>query len=657
MSQYAAELCELVIKETFGELYSHLVYHFTSVDDGATYYTANWRAAYLLVRSSRILRLIEERLGRFAARVVSTIISLGHTNISYLETLSFDEPAEESNEDVDADAYADADADADVDMNVDTNGMNGAHRLENGNGTHAEAHTGDAADMLHQNDAEDAQESTITRLHFVLRELAAYGFIMRIKDVHLQNPADLLESAARTVKASGELGDIKGKKLEEKVHERAQELVTEWTDGLILRGVVPRTIKRASKRSLDDDPSEGHRKRAKLEGGLYGIGTAEGEDDSDEDDYYDDNDVRLDVSAVTSQLHLARESHMSKLVIGINYEKLDVALRNQRLVELADQQTSSATSEIYEKLLSRVELKTSKCRQQIEPVLEGEEGEHYSTPISLHTIVGDLNPDLNLTDSIAGIADKPTHRALGNGAAYHEKDEDDDEDDDDGEEDGNDEANSKSKSQSRIYQVSQHLTLLASEPYHFSTRRMESGMITWTVEWRNLARKLRRLEIERFVASKFGNVAVRIIRVLAKKGKLDEKRLQEISLLPSKDLRQILARLQAAGFIDLQEVPRDAQRQPSRTIYLWFYDPDRVTMMLIEDLYKCISRCFQRLAHERRKLKFLIEKAERSDVKRDMERYLGAADRATLADWKTKEALTLAEISKLDDLVAVLRDY
>jgi DNA-directed RNA polymerase III subunit RPC3 len=35
-------------------------------------------------------------------------------------------------------------------------------------------------------------------------------------------------------------------------------------------------------------------------------------------------------------------------------------------------------------------------------------------------------------------------------------------------------------------------------------------------------------------------MALRVVRVLHAKGKLDEKRLQEISLLPFKDLRQTL---------------------------------------------------------------------------------------------------------------------
>lgn len=52
----------------------HLVYHFTSVEDGITYYEANPQAAYYLVRSGKILQLIENRLGPYAAQVMEAIL-------------------------------------------------------------------------------------------------------------------------------------------------------------------------------------------------------------------------------------------------------------------------------------------------------------------------------------------------------------------------------------------------------------------------------------------------------------------------------------------------------------------------------------------------------------------------------------------------------
>jgi DNA-directed RNA polymerase III subunit RPC3 len=287
-----------------------------------------------------------------------------------------------------------------------------------------------------------------------------------------------------------------------------------------------------------------------------------------------------------------------------------------------------------------------KCRDTAEIPREGEEGEQYSVPIPIRAIVEDVDPSLDLAGSVGPMEisqplNKRGKRPLEdnvNGADY-------------------DVPNGVQSEGNRTYDVDRHLCLLAQPPYNLTSKRMVSGLITWTVEFRHLARKLRHLELERMIEARYGDVALRIVRVLHAKGKLDEKRLQEISLLPFKDLRQVLASMQGGGFVDLQEVPRDAQRQPSRTIFLWFYDPDRVCNSVLEDTYRAMSRCLQRLRFERNRLKEFLEKTERSDVKGNEERYLSEAELTLLEQWKAKEALLLGEVARLDEMVAVMRDY
>lgn len=334
------------------------------------------------------------------------------------------------------------------------------------------------------------------------------------------------------------------------------------------------------------------------------------------------------------------------MVVRVNYEKLDVALRNRRLIELAERESSSVTAHVYECLLRRIEYQTPRCRDIVEIPREGEEGEHYSVPIPLSAVAEDVDPQLDLAGSIGPMdisqpLNRRGKRPLENGVNG----------------DSHEGANGVSSGGNRTYDVDQHLCLLAQPPYIFTSKRTISGLITWTVEFRHLARKLRHLELERMIEARYGDVALRVVRVLHAKGKLDEKRLQEISLLPFKDLRQVLASMQAGGFVDLQEVPRDAQRQPSRTIYLWFYDPDRVSSSLLEDTYKAMSRCLQRMKFERNRLKDLLEKAERSDVKGNEELYLSEPELKTLEQWRAKEALLLGEVARLDDMVAAFRDY
>lgn len=326
----------------------------------------------------------------------------------------------------------------------------------------------------------------------------------------------------------------------------------------------------------------------------------------------------------------------------MNYEKLDVALRNRRFLDLAEMNSSPVTAQVYEGLLRRIEYQTKQCRDSAEIPREGEEGEQYSVPIALSAVTEEVDPHLDLAGSIGPMEIPQTINKRGKRPL---------------EDSVNGTDREGSEAPSRTYEVDQHLSLLSQPPYNLTSKRLLSGLITWTVEFRHLARKLRHLELERMIEARYGDVALRVIRVLHAKGKLDEKRLQEISLLPFKDLRQVLASMQSGGFVDLQEVPRDAQRQPSRTIYLWYYDPDRIRSSILEDTYKAMSRCMQRLRFERNRLKEFLEKTERSDVKGNEERYLSQAELTLLEQWKAKEALLLGEVARLDEMVAVMRDY
>ncbi|PYH98365.1 DNA-directed RNA polymerase III subunit rpc3 [Aspergillus ellipticus CBS 707.79] len=625
-SQYMAELCALLVEDNFGELFArifstlqrydrlsfprlkfysrlsdrqlrhglaamiqhHLVYHYTSLDDGATYYEPNLQAAYYLVRSGKILEFIHARLGKYAATLMATIMFLGHAQVSYLETLPELQPEPPK-----------------------TNGMGD------------ENEEGEAGEQLngHRDDEYTFEQPAL--LHPTLKALASHGYLIRVRDAQFQSYADNALDAERAIKSRPDVKQMKGKKLDETVLEGTLTLLKERLDGDLTRGLMFNGLPRGAKLRHANGSADAPSKRARVD--------YDDENGDEEENEWSDDDMGGD----TTPMELG-------LVVRVNYEKLDVALRNRRFLELAELNSSSVTAQVYECLLRRIEYQTKQCRDSAEIPREGEEGEQYSVAIALNAVTEEVDPQLDLAGSIGPMEVSQPINRRGKRSL----------------EDGiNGTDHEASDKPSRSYEIDQHLSLLSQPPYNLTSKRMLAGLITWTVEFRHLARKLRHLELERVIEARYGDVALRVIRVLHAKGKLDEKRLQEISLLPFKDLRQVLASMQAGGFVDLQEVPRDAQRQPSRTIYLWFYDPDRIRSSMLEDTYKAMSRCLQRQRFERNRLKEFLEKTERSDVKGNEERYLSQAELTLLEQWKAKEALLLGEVARLDDMIAVMRDY
>ena len=62
----------------------HLVYHYRPPDGDATFYEADWKSAYALVRPGKIISLVEERFGTAAGGVVANFLLLGHARVDDL---------------------------------------------------------------------------------------------------------------------------------------------------------------------------------------------------------------------------------------------------------------------------------------------------------------------------------------------------------------------------------------------------------------------------------------------------------------------------------------------------------------------------------------------------------------------------------------------
>ena len=212
---------------------------------------------------------------------------------------------------------------------------------------------------------------------------------------------------------------------------------------------------------------------------------------------------------------------------------------------------------------------------------------------------------------------------------------------------------------SRVELLRQHLLLLAEHPLGFVEyiKRTPTKPEQWTVNFRSLARQLRQMELENTIATRFGPGATRLVRIFQEKGKLDEKAITSIGLINQKLMRSILTAMHEAGHLELQEIPRDNARQPSRTLFLWYFDPERCRQKVLEEAYKAMARCLQRARVEKEEVQLTIDKADRTDVVGREEEYLGVEERGALSAWREKEERLLGEVGRLDDLVAVLRDF
>ena len=202
--------------------------------------------------------------------------------------------------------------------------------------------------------------------------------------------------------------------------------------------------------------------------------------------------------------------------------------------------------------------------------------------------------------------------------------------------------------------VTAQLQILACDPLKFV--HYDKHLKTVSVNHQRLMRNMMQFELERTINARFGPTAARMTRVLYDKGKLEEKQVGQLGLVQQKELRKMLALMQESGYMDVQEVPRDNSRQPSRNIYLWSYDQDHCRSVVLERVYKTMCRLLQRYEHEKMGVSSVLDKAQRTDVQGHEEEFLSKTEQAALRAWESKEEKLLVQLARLDELVMLFKD-
>lgn len=391
-----------------------------------------------------------------------------------------------------------------------------------------------------------------------------------------------------------------------------------------------------------------------------------------------------------------------------------MALRNEQLVSLVRGDIGETTSHVYSVLLNLLEGRIPRC--QLDPTIDDlndiDEGPAVSTMELARAMDKSINPSLGIgkvdSHSIRTSAlEKPLRKrkrgtddseATVEGDASSDEDENDQEVFNDVDEHGNiPEVDQESESDSedpfaepltkapavrppsrttkvtfddelpkpasrkdrmnKTKDIKNHLLLLADYSPHFVRKCGSRGLGEWTVDFDELVSYMQETEVDDIIFETFGRLGCRIARILRQKGKLEEKQIQKFGLLKLKDVRTKLVEMQMSGIVDIQEVPKDSTHAAGRTIFLWYFDPDRVKMIVLEHIYKTISRFLQVLKSEKYDERDILSQAERTDVIGQESEVLSPERLERLNEIRDKEKRIFIQIGRLDALVAIFKDF
>ncbi|KAJ2732880.1 RNA polymerase III subunit C82 [Coemansia sp. BCRC 34962] len=308
------------------------------------------------------------------------------------------------------------------------------------------------------------------------------------------------------------------------------------------------------------------------------------------------------------------------------FDRLDVFLRNQQIVNYFTDKYNAGAGALLKSILRVTEQHTRTCRVKLSETVS-------STQIFQH-----VSPDAPLIDSIDTSKDMFHQKYDANGNPIVEA--------------PNSKELSREKRSEIIFAL---LEVIHTDSSGIVAKVDERGTGQYRVNFERAATTLRERCVDALVHEKFGSVHVRLLRVLRDKQKLDEKVVAQATMLPIAACRERLHDLALAGVIDTIEIPRSADRNPSRMFYLWYINPDKQMRSAMRFVYQAMSNIIERSAKEVSSRALLVAKTRREDVIADP-RLLTDAERKELQSLaRIKQRLAVASV-RLDSMLLVIYD-
>ncbi|TKY85531.1 hypothetical protein EX895_005693 [Sporisorium graminicola] len=316
------------------------------------------------------------------------------------------------------------------------------------------------------------------------------------------------------------------------------------------------------------------------------------------------------------------------IYLRVHFDRFDVHLRDETMIDAVREKYNNTAAQVFRHLIHAGDASTRKSVRDVR-----------SAPISITTLAHKLPSDLSLQKGFdrrsfgkdkASLPSRQEFLAEYCSIFSHSED-----------------VSGKSKTSRLMAPASDSTTKTAGGS------KVASLL---TIEFSNVAERMRRDLLRNVIEEKFGTAAIRIMNILREKGKLEEKHISKLALISISETRDLCSRLFHASLLGLQEVPKTKDRDPAKTFFLWFVDEAKCRAWLLDHLYQSLARLGQRRNKEMRKQIALLRKVERSDVKMDTAGLLTEWERESWTRLQSVlQTLTVAEMRTEMD-VFVMRD-
>lgn len=175
----------------------------------------------------------------------------------------------------------------------------------------------------------------------------------------------------------------------------------------------------------------------------------------------------------------------------------------------------------------------------------------------------------------------------------------------------------------------------------------------YVVQTGEIEQNIKNRTIESIIMGKFGQIGLRIYRILRDKKMIEHFQITEIAKIPSPETTlDILYKFLSWGYVSIQELPKSF-RDPATSVFLWHVDDAEIEQKMANEVLHTILNFKLRAAAERERISDLLTKAETEKMLPPSAPSVLSDEEKTKLDkfYMKQERLEIAIIEMIDTLM------
>lgn len=147
--------------------------------------------------------------------------------------------------------------------------------------------------------------------------------------------------------------------------------------------------------------------------------------------------------------------------------------------------------------------------------------------------------------------------------------------------------------------LDQYIKVLEEDRTRFIDKVGDAGGGQYVVNAKHIFTELAAATAESIVLERYGSKALRIFRVVREKLHIEESQLQNLVMIPAKEVKYLTYTLMEGNYIKIQELRKSmaANNTMGKSFFLFYVDLPQVARMIVEQSYKAISNAYKRKNH------------------------------------------------------------